>query len=64
MAKVPSAGDMRKDNHGNDTDEVLSVPDWNMGIMSRENSDWFATVQMAVLKDIEGVSQKIIFNHR
>jgi len=63
MAKVPSAGDMCKDSNGNDTDKLLDIPDWDKGIMSRENSDWFAKVQIAVREDIKAVSQRFIFKH-
>jgi hypothetical protein len=61
MAKVPSAGDKFKEKDENDTDEVLSIPDWNKGITLHENIDWFVKLQVATQEDIEGVSQKLIF---
>jgi hypothetical protein len=61
MVRVLSAGDKCKGNDGNDTNEVLSVPDWDKGIMLHENRDWLAKVQRAVQEDIERVSQRLNF---
>jgi len=63
MVKVLSVGDMCKDSNGNNTDKLLDVPDWDKGITSCENGDWFAKVQIAMQEDIKAVSQRFIFKH-
>jgi len=63
MVKVLSAGDMCKDSNGNDTDKLLDIPDWDKGIKSYENSDWFVKIQIAMQEDIKAVSQRFVFKH-
>ena len=55
--KVPSIGDVRKDEEGVES-EVLDVPDWSQGPKSRANEGWITMVKSKTCEDIEAVSQQ------
>ena len=55
---VPSIGDLRKNEDGTMSEELLDVPDWSQGVMSRANERWMAMIKKKTCKDIEGVSQQ------
>ena len=40
------------------SEELLDVPDWSQGVMSRANERWMAMIKKKTCKDIEGVSQQ------
>ena len=57
-SRVPSIGDLRKNEDGTDSEEVLDVPDWSQGLKTRVNKLWMKMVKQKTCEDIEEVSQQ------
>ena len=55
---VPSIGDLRKNEDGSMSEELLDIPDWSQGARARANERWMTMVKKKTCEDIEEVSQQ------